>query len=378
MNSISICSALLLDKKTVQILEQYLQTTVQIVDYYVIVYTVDSYHYTSKYFSDDLSGVLDCLSKNVGTVLETTDTVYKGIGWELHMRYKSYSRDTVLNELLCLCEDKSDYILHTDIRDHVVVIPDMWKYSTYSMRSAAYNIKCYTLSNDMLLGDYTWCPYLLKNDSSWRYSDGTLRCTSQDSTTDYVLETSIHIVRNRWTIDSIDLNSIENNPYRLGLLHRLMGRYEDAIDAYKERVMQDDMILDYSDEICTSYYSMAVCSILLDDYISYEYYLRMAAYLYGHIKIGPWCSLVTYYINKGRLFDAYNISKDSISLVTDSRLLYLMSIHINVCYKLGYYDECRDLCIQIEQIVQQYSDIDVVSSALNAVQTMRELCSNLY
>ena len=50
-------------------------------------------------------------------------------------------------------------------------------------------------------------------------------------------------------------------------------------------VVQSDMILDYSSDILESYHGLAICSILTKDYLSFEFYLRAAAYLYGHVKI---------------------------------------------------------------------------------------------
>ena len=140
-------------------------------------------------------------------------------------------------------------------------------------------------------------------------------------------------------------------------------------------VVQSDMILDYSSDILESYHGLAICSILTKDYLSFEFYLRAAAYLYGHVKIESWCSLLLYYLQHDRLEDAYILSRDSMNLITDSRVIYIMSIHMNVCYRLGRYDECMAVCAEIEAIEQSNPTVYIDYSIQKTIEQLRNMCS---
>lgn len=134
-------------------------------------------------------------------------------------------------------------------------------------------------------------------------------------------------------------------------------------------VVQSDMILDYSSDILESYHGLAICSILTKDYLSFEFYLRAAA-------LESWCSLLLYYLQHDRLEDAYILSRDSMNLITDSRAIYIMSIHMNVCYRLGRYDECMAVCAEIEAIEQSKSySIYIDYSIQKTIEQLRNMCS---
>lgn len=346
-----------------------LRDLIRSTDVFVDRYVILNMTRVSVDYSADLISILDYLTEELGSCTEESEGYYVGDRWQLYDRHVNVlTRNRVLNEVLHAVAVQTDYLLICSATDSVVVFPDM-KYclEDRSMIADVYYVKRYTVSTDTVLGQAEWTPIIYRSSDSLQYIKDRLYCTADCITVDYVPEICMY------TVHIVDSYVDTNDVYSTAELYRLTGRYDEAIDLYRRRILMPDMLWEYSHAIYRSYHGLSICSLALGDHESFEYYLRTASVLYGENHIEIWYSIILYYCNRSRLEDALSACKYGCSLVNDSRCLYLLCMQLSILYRLERYSDCLQLCLDIESKLDLYEE-SAVLAVKDTIDAVRRLC----